>query len=35
MDILSDSSFRDAVEALGGYNTALTGQVMAAPPKEG
>lgn len=35
MDILNDASFRDAVEALGGYNTALTGQVMAAPPREG
>ena len=35
MDILNDKAFRDAVEALGGYNTALTGQVMAAPPKEG
>ena len=35
MEILNDASFRDAVEALGGYNTALTGQVMAAPPKEG
>lgn len=35
MDILNDAAFRDAVEALGGYNTALTGQVMAAPPKEG
>ncbi|MCE2453335.1 MAG: hypothetical protein J4F48_11010, partial [Nitrospinae bacterium] len=35
MDILNDAAFRDAVEALGGYNTALTGQVMAAPSTEG
>ncbi len=35
MDILNDRAFRDAVEELGGYNTALTGQVMAPPQREG
>ena len=35
VDILRDATFKDAVEALGGYNTELTGQMMAAPPREG
>ena len=35
VDILRDAVFQDAVEALGGYNTEMTGQVMAAPSREG
>ena len=35
VDILRDTVFQDAVEALGGYNTEMTGQVMAAPSREG
>ncbi len=35
VDILRDATFQDAVEALGGYNTEMTGQVMAAPTREG
>lgn len=35
MDILKDKAFQDAVEALGGYNTELTGHIISAPQKEG
>ena len=34
MDILNDAAFRDAVVALGGYNTELTGRIMTAPQGE-